>query len=101
MFVRSDRKMVKINFSDICYMESIGDYLKIHLGNKTVVTRETLSSIEAKLPPVDFIRVHRSFIVSYACIDSFTNEYIEIGRHTIPISRSYKANVLERLEGNT
>ena len=93
--------MVKIIFSDICYLESVGDYLKVHLGDKTVVTRETLSSIEAKIPSEDFIRVHRCFIVSYACIDSFTNEYIEIGKHPIPISRSYKAMVMERLEGNT
>ncbi|MEN8126146.1 MAG: response regulator transcription factor, partial [Bacteroidota bacterium] len=49
IFVRSDRKMIKINFSEINYIESIGDYLKIHLPDKTIVTRETITSIEVKL----------------------------------------------------
>ncbi len=99
IFVRSDRKMVKINFSEILFIESLSDYIKIHLKDKTVITRETLSNIEAKLPQTDFIKVHRSFIVSLANIDSFTNENMEIGKHQIPISRSYKNVVLGRLEG--
>lgn len=98
IFVRSDRKMIKIVFSQIRYIESIGDYVKIHLDDKTVVTRETISNIEAQLPQKDFIRTHRSFIVSFRAIDSFTNEYIETGKHQIPISRSYKNDVLGRLD---
>lgn len=97
IFVRSDRKMVRISFSEILFVESLSDYIKIHLQDKTVITRETISNIEARLPQKDFIRVHRSFIVSMAHIDSFTNEDIEIGKNEIPISRSYKNEVLERL----
>jgi len=98
IFVRSDRKMIKISFPEILYIESLADYIKIHLSGNTVVTRETMSSIEAKLPQKDFIRIHRSFVVSIAAIESFTNEYIEINRKQLPISRSYKKEVLERLE---
>ena len=97
-FVRSDRKMVKLNFSDILYIESISDYIKIHLTDKTVVTRETISNVEAKLSQKEFIRVHRSYIVSLKNIDSFTNEIVEIAGHELPISRSYKNEVLRRLE---
>ncbi len=97
IFVRSDRKMVKINFDEIHYIESIGDYLKIHLLAKIVVTRESLSSIEAKLPFNDFLRIHRSYIVSIQKIDSFTNEYVEIHKKSITISRSYKKEVSQRL----
>ena len=98
IFVRSDRKMIKINFSDINYIESLGDYLKIHLQNKTIVTRETMSNMEAKLPKKDFIRIHRSFILSISKIESFTNEFVEVNKKAIPISRSYKKEVLQRLE---
>jgi len=98
IFVRADRKMIKINFSKISYIESYSDYLKIHLDNKMVVTRETITSIEAKLPKNDFIRIHRSYIVSIAKIDSFTNEFIEVNKKALPISRSYKKDVLNRLE---
>ncbi len=98
IFVRSDRKMIKINFSDINYIESLSDYIKIYLTDKTIVTRETITSIEAKLPKKDFIRVHRSFIVSVPKIDLFTNEYIELGKNVIPISRTYKNDVISKLE---
>lgn len=98
IFVRSERKMIKINFSEILFIESLADYIKIHLKDKTVVTRETISSIEAKLPKQDFLRVHRSFIVCLNSIDSFTSELVEMGKKQIPISRSYKDSVLKRLE---
>ncbi len=98
IFVRSDRKMIKISIPDILFIESLADYIKIHLPGNTVVTRETMSSIEAKLPQKEFLRVHRSYVVSIAGIESFTNEYIEINRKQIPIGRSYKKEVLERLE---
>lgn len=98
-FIRSDRKMIKLNFVDIVYIESCSDYVKFHLKNKTVTSRDTITAIEAKLPKEQFIRIHRSFIVSIKAISSFTNEYITINNKTLPISRSYKKEVLKRLEG--
>ena len=98
IFVRADRKMVKINFSEITFVESLSDYVKIHLNDKVVVTRETISNVEAKLPKSNFLRIHRSYIVSIQEIESFTNEFIEIHKKALPISRSYKKDVLLRLE---
>jgi len=97
IFVRSDRKMIKLKFSDVNYIESFSDYIKIHLDDKTIITRETISSIEGKLPQKDFLRIHRSYIVSFAKIESFTNESIELNSKTLPISRSYKNDVMARL----
>ncbi|MCU4173682.1 LytR/AlgR family response regulator transcription factor [Carboxylicivirga sp. N1Y90] len=98
IFVRSDRKMIKIVFKDIKYVESLSDYIKIHLDYQEVVTRETISNIEAKLPAKSFIRTHRSYLVSLAHISSFTHEYIEMEDATVPISRGYKNEVISRLE---
>ena len=56
--------MVKIDFSDINYIESFSDYIKFHLNSRIIVTRETITSIEAKLPKADFLRIHRSYIIS-------------------------------------
>ncbi|MDV7187646.1 LytTR family DNA-binding domain-containing protein [Lutibacter sp. TH_r2] len=98
IFVRADRKMVKINFSEINHIESFSDYIKFHLKEKVIVTRETISSIEAKLPKASFLRIHRSYIVSISKIESFTNEFIEVNKKALPISRSYKKDVLQRLE---
>jgi len=98
IFVRSERKMVKLNFEDIVYIESLSDYIKIHLLDKTIVTRETISNMEAKLPKTYFLRIHRSFIVSLQKIDSYTNDYIEINKKELPISRTYREYVLEHLQ---
>ena len=95
IFVRSERKIVKINFDEILFIESLSDYIKINLKNSVVVTRETISNIESKLPTTKFIRTHRSFIVSLPKTTSYTNEFIEIGKKAIPISRSYKESVLQ------
>ncbi|KJD33105.1 chemotaxis protein CheY [Tamlana nanhaiensis] len=98
IFVRSDRKMIKIDFDSIIYVESYSDYLKIHTTEKIIVTRETISAIEGKLPNTKFIRIHRSYIIALAHISSFTNEQITILKQALPISRSYKKEVLQELE---
>ncbi len=98
MFVRSDRKMLKVDFDLIHYVESYSDYLKIHLTDKTIVTRMTISAVEAKLPSEKFLRIHRSFIIAISSISSFTNEEIVVNNEHLPISRSYKKEVLGVLE---
>lgn len=97
--VRSERKMVKINFEDILFVESLSDYVKLHTTSKTIVTRETISNLESKLPSELFIRVHRSFIVSISYITSYASEYLEVKEKTIPISRSYRNFFLSKMQG--
>lgn len=96
MFVRSERKMVKVDFEDILYVESLSDYVKIITAEKTIITRETITNLEEKLNK-NFIRIHRSFIVPLNKINSYTNEFIEINKKALPISRSYKESVLQKL----
>ncbi|RED45533.1 LytTR family two component transcriptional regulator [Winogradskyella eximia] len=98
IFVRSDRRMLKVDFNAIIYVESYSDYIKIHLQDETITTRETITSIEAKLPKTQFLRIHRSYIVCIAKIQSFTNEHLTVNRKALSISRSYKKEVLKRLE---
>jgi DNA-binding LytR/AlgR family response regulator len=97
IFVRSERKMVKIDFEDIQFVESLSDYIKIHTKDKTIVTRETITNIESKLPSNGFLRVHRSYVVRLKAIKSYTNELVEVAEKAIPISRSYKETVLQKL----
>ena len=98
IFVKIDRKMHKIDFSKILWIESLSDYLKIETTEGTKVTRETISAIEAKLPSEKFMRIHRSFIIAIEKLESYTNEEVCICNNSIPISRSYKENVLKNLE---
>ena len=97
IFIRADRKMVKINFNEILYIESLGDYVKIFTENSMIITRETISNLEIKLPSCKFIRIHRSYIISLEKITSYTNEFIEISKKALPISRSYKKYVFQKL----
>jgi len=98
IFIRSDRKMVKLNFDTILYVESLSDYVKIFTSQSMFITRETITNIESKLPQESFLRIHRSYLVAISKIDSYTKEYIEINNKTLPISRSYKTIVLNKLE---
>ncbi|MEO9572155.1 MAG: LytTR family DNA-binding domain-containing protein [Polaribacter sp.] len=97
IFVRSERKMVKVNFDEILYVESLSDYIKIYTKEIVLVIRETISNLEVKLPSQQFLRIHRSYIVNLNKVDSYTNEFVEINKKAIPISRTYKENVLKKL----
>lgn len=98
IFVKIDRKMHKIDFSKILWIESLNDYLKIETTEGTKVTRETISSIEMKLPQTKFIRMHRSFIIAIDRIESYSHEEVIIHNKSIPISRTYKEQLIKRLE---
>ena len=91
--LRADRKNLKVALDDILYIESLKDYIKVVTTNKTIVTKQSISSIEETLPKNQFIRIHRSFIVSINKIETFTHEIIEIGKQELPISRMYKLEV--------
>lgn len=95
--LRADRKNLKVPLDDILYIESLKDYIKVVTTNKTIITKQSISSVEETLPKKQFIRIHRSFIVSINKIESFTHEMIEIGRQELPISRMYKLEVNKTL----
>lgn len=98
IYVRSDRKVVKIVLSDIHYIESLKDYVKIHTNDEVIITKERISTLEEKLPQSQFIRTHRSFLVAIKSIKAFTAETIEIKNSEIPIGRTYKSSVLSFLD---
>ncbi|MCG8309586.1 MAG: LytTR family DNA-binding domain-containing protein [Cytophagales bacterium] len=97
IYVHSDRKIVKILLGDILFIESLKDYVKIHLKDEMIITKEKISSLEEKLPSSQFVRTHRSFIVAMKSIKAFTAETIEIRNYEIPIGRTYKNLVLSFL----
>jgi DNA-binding LytR/AlgR family response regulator len=97
-FIRVDRKMVKVDFEQLIFIESRGDYIQLHTKEQTFTTRETMSNILQKLPQSHFLRTHRSFVVQISKIDSYSNEHITMGRNAIPISRGYRDDVMSRLK---
>jgi len=96
--VRSERQNRQIDISEVTYIESLGDYVKINLiDGKQISTREKISSLEERLPDC-FIRIHRSFLINKEKVRSFQHDTILVGDTDLPISRSYRDRVLETLK---
>lgn len=91
IFVRSEYSLVKVKLSDIIYIEGSDDYIKIIQENGNhIIARMTMKGISEKLPPNEFLRVHRSFIVPISKISHLRNKNIYIGDSEIPIGGSYE-----------
>jgi len=93
LYFRVDRKMVKIFFRDILFIEALKDYIKIVTPLKTIVTKYVLSTLEEMLPTSDFLRIHKSYIIAINNIESYNAETIQIAKHELPIGRLYKYDV--------
>jgi two-component system LytT family response regulator len=97
VYFRADRKMIKVMLQDIFYIESMKDYVKKFTANGMIITKQSISSVEAMLPEKDFIRSHRSYIVSARHIKSFTSDLIEINNMEIPIGKLFRNEVMKNL----
>jgi DNA-binding LytR/AlgR family response regulator len=96
-FIKADNKLVKVFFDDILYAEALQNYVAIHTVSKKYITYLTFRSIEDYLPSDRFIKTHKSYIVSASRIDNIEGNEIRIGEHHIPISRSTREEVMEKL----
>ncbi|HEY9362427.1 MAG TPA: LytTR family DNA-binding domain-containing protein [Chitinophagaceae bacterium] len=96
LFLNVQKKKVKILFSDIVYIESQREYIKIITTKKEYISKMSTHEIEALLPTNLFKRIHRSYIVSLSKIESYTAEMVEVNGVTIPIGRGYR-DIMENL----
>ena len=98
IFVNTDKRLVRIAVNDISVIEAKGDYILIKLsGDQTHIVRSTLKSIETRLSPKKFIKVHRSFIVNISKIVDIEDSSMLVNNQIVPISRSHKQEVIDRL----
>jgi DNA-binding LytR/AlgR family response regulator len=97
VFVKDNGMLKRISIEDILFLEAMGDYVKVHTPQKFHVVHATLKSIEEKLPASKFLRVHRSYIVAINKIDFIQEGTIAIGKTTIPVADTHKANLSKRL----
>ncbi len=97
MFVKDGNQLVKIPTDSIQFINALSDYVKIVTPQKEHAILYTMKNISDKLPAEKFMRVHRSYIVRLDKIDRIADHIIEIDRHSIPISKSYREELYERL----
>lgn len=100
VYFKVDKKMIKVRMSEILFIESIKDYVKVKTGEKEIVTQQKISYLEESLPKETFMRIHRSFIVNREKIDAYSATDMEIGKFHIPIGRNYKNDVMKLLGKN-
>lgn len=95
--IRSQRKNTRIRYSEVLYIESLSDYVQIHLEDGEILSsKEKISRMEELLPE-DFVRIHRSFLVNREKVRSFNHEQVVLGSVELPVSRTYKQAALESL----
>jgi len=92
--LKADRKTYKISLDEIRYVESLDEYVKVHIADKWLVTRENISSLEQRLPPTLFVRIHRSFIINSRYVTTISAEGVELGKKELPFGRAYKKNAM-------
>jgi len=92
-FLKGDKKHHQIHSDDILYIEAYGNYSKVYLREEMITSHEKISSLEGFLPKDNFLRVHKSFIVSSDKINLIEGNRIKIGAHMIPIGLTYKYNL--------
>jgi len=102
-YIKTDRgKFVKLNFSDIKYIEGLKNYILICTTNDKIITLLNMKSMEEKLPKTSFTRVHKSYIINWNFFDSVEGNMIRLSdvEHTIPLGSTYRQNLIESIEKN-
>ena len=98
LLIKVEYATVKVEFNSILYIEGLKDYVKINTGGKPLLTKSTMKNIEEKLPSNMFTRVHKSFVVNLARIESIENNRILINDRRIPIGSQYKNSFFDLVD---
>ncbi|WP_419870236.1 LytR/AlgR family response regulator transcription factor [Chryseobacterium sp. CT-SW4] len=103
IFVKSEYRQIKINFSEILYIEGLKDYVKIYTTQspKPILTLMSLKKLEEELPSSQFMRVHRSYIISLEKIEAIERNHIVIGEQQISIAPQYKESLQHYIDGKS
>lgn len=94
--IKADKKIFKVDLDEIQYIQALGDYIKVFTDSQTLVSHQTLKSLEDELPAEGFIRIHKSYIVALKSILFLEGNQVKLGDQMIPIGASYKDDLLKR-----
>jgi DNA-binding LytR/AlgR family response regulator len=89
IFIKVDYQLMKLNLKDIELIEGLDDYIRIHMRPKPILTLMTLKGLQEKLPPQEFVRIHRSYIVPVSKIERFGKSKVKVAGKEIPVGSSY------------
>lgn len=98
LLLQADRKLYRIPLKEVLYLEAYGDYVKVHTEKKLYVPKTTLNQLEAELPAAGFLRVHRSYLIALSRMQYLEGNFVVIGEAKVPVGRSYREELLKRLQ---
>ena len=97
IYVKANKKMHKVNFESLQYIEGLGNYIKLHTDSDVLVIYDKLSSIFETLPK-EFMRIHKSYIINTSKITLYTRDYVKLNNKQIPISSTYRKSLIQFLK---
>ena len=98
-FVRADRRHYKVLFNDVLFIKGLKDYVIIHTPDRKLITAMNIKTVSRQLPPAQFIRVNKSFLVNTAHVTAFDSIYVYLGDEKIPFGAVYRDSFLEQYLG--
>lgn len=98
IFIKANQSLIKIKYSEIIYIEGLKDYVKVYAGDKPLITKCTIKYLEQNLPLNDFIRIHKSYIVSVSKIVKIEFNHVFLHKKQIPIGQLYKEPFLNLID---
>ncbi|MEL7119628.1 MAG: LytTR family DNA-binding domain-containing protein, partial [Bacteroidota bacterium] len=98
LLVKADKKIFRIPFEEILYLQAYGDYVKVFTHNKMLLPKERLQNLENQLINSTFMRIHRSYLINLNQVDYIEGNQVYIDKNAIPIGKPYKAVLLEKLK---
>ena len=97
IFIKVDKKMVKITIDEILFIEGMKEYIKVVTSNKTYITHKSLTSLSEEVPADRFIRIHKSYTIAIDKVKSIEGNRIQILSYTLPIGRNYAKDVKSKI----
>lgn len=97
IFIKVDKKMMKINIDEILFVEGMKEYIKVVTPDKTYITHKSLTSLSEELPSDRFLRIHKSYVIALNKVKSIEGNRIQIQSYTIPIGRNYSKEVKNKI----
>lgn len=98
LFVKTNGKLLRINFEDVLYIEALSTYVLLITDKQKHIVGGTLKNMEERLPFRHFVRVHRSYIVNLHRVEALEDNMLKLGQHEVPVSRAYQDELVQRLQ---
>jgi two-component system LytT family response regulator len=97
IMVKADKKLTKVFFNELTHVEAYGNYIFIYSGPNRIMSKQTLTQFEEQLPSTQFVRIHKSYVVSLKAVKFLEGNELSIGVKKLPVGKVYRDNLLRRL----